>query len=73
MAARLGLGPGLGRPFGGRRPWLLLVTVVVFGSLAGALLAFALGILDGIAVGYFAVVNAVALLLFRPRKYPGRS
>jgi uncharacterized membrane protein len=52
--------------------WLAVVAVALLGSLSGALVAFALGILDGTAVAYFAVFNAAALLLFRPRRYPGR-
>jgi len=63
----------LGRPQGRRRrSWLAVVAVALLGSLSGALVAFALGILDGTAVAYFAVFNAAALLLFRPRRYPGR-
>jgi hypothetical protein len=54
-----------------RGGWLVVV-VAVLGSGAGAGLAYALGILDRTAAIYFAVFNAVVLLLFRPRRYLGR-
>jgi hypothetical protein len=60
------------RPTGRWRSWLVVVVVALVGSLAGAGVAYAFGILDRTAAGYFALFNAAVLLLFRPRRYPGR-
>jgi hypothetical protein len=58
-------------PDGRRGSWVVIVVALV-GSAAGAGLAYAAGVLDADAVGYFVAFNAVVLLLFRPRRYPGR-
>jgi hypothetical protein len=67
--ARASRGPGQSRAGGSA---YALVALVLAGSLAGALVAYAAGRIDGAAVVYFALLNAGALLLFRPRRRPGR-
>jgi hypothetical protein len=63
---------GSGRPPRRRWSWLFVLVVALVGSAAGAGVAYALGILDRGALAYFALFNAAALLLLRPRRYPGR-